>query len=112
MNDDLSQGVAKDVAANTVEHQVMDILNPRLHHHDLLQSYVRTRVETGSDLKQDVEELEEAHSSKSNANGSDNRKDNFRYDGRKKKNNDKTERSDTAIASVESEMRIQKSRKT
>lgn len=110
MNDDLSQGVVKDVAASTVEHHVMDILNPRLHHHDLLQSYVRTRVEIGSDSKQDVEELEEAHSSKTNA--SDSRRGNLRYDGRKKRNNDKTERSDTTVASVESEMRIQKSRKT
>ncbi|GAB1869730.1 hypothetical protein CAJAP_10809 [Camponotus japonicus] len=114
MNDDLSRGVAEDVATSTVEHHVMDILNPRLHHHDLLQSYVRTRMEIGSDSKQDVEEFEdsnkEAHSSK--ANGSDNRKDNFRYDGRKKKNNDKTERERSDIASVESEMRLQKSRKT
>lgn len=112
MNDDVSRDVAEDVAASTVEHHVMDILNPRLHHHDLLQSYVRTRMEIGSDSKQDVEEFEdsvkEAHSSK---NSSDNRKDNFRY-GRKKKNNDKTERERSDITSVESEMRLQKSRKT
>ncbi|XP_072742701.1 uncharacterized protein [Anoplolepis gracilipes] len=113
MNDDISRDVAKDVAS-TIEHHVMDILNPTLHHHDLLQSYVR--VEIDSDSKQDVEEFEEpikeAHSSKypTKANDSDSRKDNFRNDSRKKKNNDKTvkEKSDTT---VESEMRIQKSKR-
>lgn len=114
MSDDISRDVDKD-ASNTVEHHVMDILNPTLHHHDLLQSYVRTDVDIGSDSKQDLEEFEEptkeAHSSKypTKANVSDNRKNNFRYDGRKKKD-DKTkkERSNTT---VESEMRIQKSRR-
>lgn len=114
MNDDVSQSVAKDVAS-TVEHHVMDILNPTLHHHDLLQSYVRTRVEIGFDSKQDVEEIEEstkeARSSKypTKVNGSDN----FRYDGKKKKNDDRTkkERSNITTTNVESEMRIQKSRK-
>lgn len=66
---DVPQAVAEDAtSASAVEHQVMDILNPGLHHHNLLQSYVRTRVEGGTDSKQDPEEFEEpckeGHSSK------------------------------------------------
>ncbi|KAL6449160.1 hypothetical protein ACFW04_000683 [Cataglyphis niger] len=112
MNDDVEQSAAKDVAS-TVEHHVMDILNPTLHHHDLLQSYVRTRVEIGVDSKQDVEEIEEstkeARSSKypAKVNGSDN----CRYDGKKKRNDDRTKKERSNITNVESEMRIQKSRK-
>lgn len=110
---DVPQTIATEDAtpASAVEHQVMDILNPSLHHHDLLQSYVRTRAEGGSDLKQDPEEpfqqpSKEEHSGKYPrvASGS-----NARYDKEKKSNNKKEkERSDTTI---ESEMRIQKSRR-
>lgn len=117
MSDDTSRD--SEDAANTVEHHVKGILNPMLHHHDLLQSYVRTDMDNGSDSKQDAEEFveptKEAHSSKysTRANGNENnnsRKINFRYEGRKEKNNNKTEKekSDTTI---ESEMRIQKSRR-
>lgn len=108
---DVPQAVAEDAtSASAVEHQVMDILNPGLHHHDLLQSYVRTRVEGGTDSKQDPEEFEEpckeGHSSKPSTAAIGG---NARYDKGKKGNDRKEkEKSDSAI---ESEMRIQKSRR-
>jgi len=97
------QAVAEDAtSASAVEHHVMDILNPSLHHHDLLQSYVH--VEVSPDLKQDLEEFEEPckeghlikHPTTANSG-------NARYAHDKGKSNDKKERSDTTI---ESEMRI------
>jgi len=74
----------------------------------LLQSYVRTQVEVGSDSKQDSEEFEdpskEGHSSKYPRVASGNTGA-TRYD-KGKKGNDRKERSD-----IESEMKIQKSRR-
>lgn len=108
---DVPQAVAEDAtSANAVEHQVMDILNPGLHHHDLLQSYVRTRAEAGPDSKQDPEEFEEPSKEKHSdkyprvPSGS-----NARYD-KGKKGNDKKEK-ERSNATIESEMRIQKSRR-
>lgn len=100
-------------SANAVEHQVMDILNPSLHHHDLMQSYVRTRAEAGSDSKQDPEEFEEpskeGHSGKypRAASGSNTR---CAFDDKGKKGSDKKEK-ERPDATIESEMRIQKSRR-
>lgn len=106
---DVPQVVVEDAtSASAVEHHVMDILNPSLHHHDLLQSYVRTQVE-GSDSKQDPEEFEdpskEGHSSKYPRVASSNT--GARYDkGKKGSDRKERERSD-----IESEMKIQKSRR-
>lgn len=106
---DVPQVVAENaMSASAVEHHVMDILNPGLHHHDLLQSYVR--VEVCSDSKQDPEEFEEpckeVRSSKHLTALSG---DKARY-AKGKKGNDRKEKQgpDTAI---ESEMRIQKSKR-
>ena len=107
---DVPQTVAENaMSASAMEHHVMDILNPGLHHHDLLQSYVR--VEVCSDSKQDPEEFEEpckeVHSSKHLTALSG---DKARYAHDKgKKGNDRKEKQgpDTAIE----EMRIQKSKR-
>ncbi|EFN83353.1 uncharacterized protein LOC109503958 [Harpegnathos saltator] len=116
------QATAKDEACTSaaIEYHVMDILNPTLHHHDLLQSYVRIRTETGSDSKKDQEEFEEpnkdTHLSKY-ATLSDSGDDNTRKSnahnahGKKKKNNDKKEKKRLDVATMESEMRIQKTRR-
>lgn len=109
---DVPQAVAEDAtSASAVEHHVMDILNPSLHHHDLLQSYVHVEV-GGSDSKQDPEEFEEprkeGHSGKYSKAASDG---NARYAHDKgKKGNEKKEKEKSDIA-IESEMRIQKSRR-
>lgn len=106
---DVPQVVIEDAtSASAVEHHVMDILNPSLHHHDLLQSYVR--VEASSDSKQDSEEFEdpskEGHSSKYPRVASGNTGA-TRYD-KGKKGNDRKERE---RSDIESEMKIQKSRR-
>lgn len=114
------QANAKDEASTSaaVEHHVQDILNPMLHHHDLLQSYVRT--ETGSDSKKDQEEFEEpskdTHPGKYATLADDGdgtvRKSNARnVHDKRKKSNDKKEKERLDIATMESEMRIQKTRK-
>lgn len=117
------QETAKDEARTSaaVEHHVMDILNPTLHHHDLLQSYVRIRTETNSESKKDHEEFEEpskdTHPGKyaSLADGGDGgnvRKSNARNaHDKRKKSNDKKEKERLDIATMESEMRIQKTRR-
>ncbi|RLU15515.1 hypothetical protein DMN91_012509 [Ooceraea biroi] len=71
-------------------------------HHDFLQSYVRTRVEVGSDSKQDPVEPEGlAHPS------NDDRNDNDSRDVHNKR--EKKEKLDPTT--IESEMRIQKSKR-
>ncbi|XP_026830559.1 uncharacterized protein LOC113563305 [Ooceraea biroi] len=94
---------SKDITyTSAVEHHVMDILNPTLQHHDFLQSYVRTRVEVGSDSKQDPVEPEGlAHPS------NDDRNDNDSRDVHNKR--EKKEKLDPTT--IESEMRIQKSKR-
>lgn len=108
MSEDVPQIVVEDAAsASAVEHHVMEILNPGLHHHDLLQSYVH--VEVGSNAKQDPEEFEEpskegysSKHSKAASGGSAHDK------GKRSSDKKEKERSDTVI---DSEMRIQKSRR-
>ncbi|XP_025074347.1 uncharacterized protein LOC112552715 [Pogonomyrmex barbatus] len=115
---DAPQAIAEDLTSSSaVEHHVMDILNPTLHHHDLLQSYVRTRVETG-DSKQDFEEFEEpskeAHLSKYPTAASGGYTSNARYtqkDKGKKSNDRKGKDNKSPDSTIESEMRIQKSRR-
>ncbi|KAH0945275.1 hypothetical protein HN011_004728 [Eciton burchellii] len=110
---------AKDVTyTNAVEHHVMDILNPTLHHHDYLQSYVRTRGEVSSDSKQDFVEFEEptkdVHSNKYStiANNENSNNCNNRYVYNKwDKNNHKKQKEKLDVITVESEMRIQKSKR-
>lgn len=103
-----------------VEHHVMDILNPTLHHHDLLQSYVRIRTETSSDSKKDHEEFEEpgkdTHSGKyatlaDNGDGSVRKNNTRNVHDKRKKNNDKKNKEKLDVATMESEMRIQKTRR-
>lgn len=119
---EVSQASAKDEAHTSaaVEHHVMDILNPTLHHHDLLQSYVRIRTETGSDSKKDQEEFEEpskdTHPGKyatlADSGDGNARKSNARnVHDKRKKSNDKKEKDRLDIATLESEMRIQKTRR-
>lgn len=109
----MPQAVAEDAtSASAVEHHVMDILNPSLHHHDLLQSYVRTRAEAGPDSKHNPEEFEEpckeGHSGKYPTVASSG---NTRYvQDKGKKGNDRKEK-ERSESAIESEMRIQKSRK-
>jgi len=111
--------LAKDVTyTSAVEHHVMDILNPTLHHHDYLQSYVRTRGEIGSDSKQDFVEFEELakemHSNKyptiANNESNDNRNNHYVYN-KWDKNNHKKQKEKLDVITVESEMRIQKSKR-
>lgn len=115
------QKTAKDEmsTSSAVEHHVMDILNPMLHHHDLLQSYVRIRTENGSDSKKDHEEFEEpskdTHPAKyaslaDDGDGGKARKSNTRNTHDKRKKNDKKEKERLDVA-TESEMRIQKTRR-
>lgn len=116
---EIPQATSKN-EASAVEHHVMDILNPTLHHHDLLQSYVRTRAEASPDTKQDYEEFEEpskkTHPNKyptiaddDNYNGRD---DSARRDHEKQKNNNnKKEKERFDVVTIESDMKIQKSRR-
>lgn len=107
------------VCTNTVESHVMEILNPALHHHDLLQSYVRTPTEIGNDSKQDCEEFKEpikkAQLNKYPTTKSDHcngRNDNARYvHDKRKKNNEKEREKEKFDITIESELKIQKSRR-
>lgn len=106
--------VKTEMCAEEVEHHVMDILNPTLHHHDLLQSYVLT--ENISDPKQDSEEYKDLtktiHPDKySTITNDNNGRDNKARYIKSKKNNDKKEKEKFDDATIESEMRIQKSRR-
>ncbi|KAG7207296.1 hypothetical protein KM043_008964 [Ampulex compressa] len=38
-----------------INHRIMDILNPSLHHHDLLQSYVRAPADEDSKQTEDIQ---------------------------------------------------------
>jgi len=106
---------AKDATyTSAVEHHIMDILNPTLHHHDYLQSYVRGEV--GSDSKQDFIEFEElAKEVQSNkyptiVNNGDSDNCNNRYN-KWNKNNHNKQKEKLDVTTVESEMRIQKSKR-
>lgn len=106
---DVPQVAAEDVTLSAVEHHVLDILNPSLHHHDLLQSYVRAEV--GSDSKQDPDEFEEpsreGHSGKYHPTATSGGNARPSHD-KGKKSNDKKEK---GRSDIESEIRIQKSRR-
>lgn len=98
----------------TVEYHVMDILNPALHHHDLLQSYVRTRVEIGTDSKDcdDFKEsIKEAHLNNITAKSDHYNTHNACHtQDTRKKNNDKKKK-EKFNTTIESEMKIQKFRR-
>lgn len=113
----MSEATVKDIDTSAADHHVMDILNPTLHHHDFLQSYVRTR-EVGSDAKQGVLESEELtketqsnkHTTAANVGNNDNRNGRYGYN-KCDKNNDKKEKEKVDITTIESEVRIQKSKR-
>ncbi|KYM86730.1 hypothetical protein ALC53_03880 [Atta colombica] len=107
---DVPQIVAENaMSTSAMEHHVMDILNPSLHHHDLLQSYVRVEVCSDSKDPQEFEEpCKEVHSSK-HLTALSGDKARYAHDkGKKGKDRKEKQSPDTAI---ESEMRIQKSKR-
>lgn len=101
----MSDGQQEESAASTIEYHVMEVLNPRLYHHDLLQSYVRTEV---SDSKQDESEDAARETRSSDYSIANNGNNDDGRDQRKKRDN-KSEKD--RFDAIESEMKIQKSRR-
>lgn len=109
---------------DAINFKIMSILNPTLHHHDLLQSYVRAPVDGSSNSKQS-EELENFNERSSSfdtclvrESPEDINEGSLISDKKKKKKKMKKKRSDkkqqkrnSNKLSVESEMKIQKKKK-
>ncbi|KOC71180.1 hypothetical protein WH47_06241 [Habropoda laboriosa] len=101
-----------------IDSKIMGILNPTMHHHDLLQSYVRAPAESTSNSKQsgESENLDKTPSSLGtclDTEFTDGVDKESRVDGdKKKRKNDKQQpKSKSDKLSVESEMSIQKKKK-
>lgn len=117
--DENSQAVLKDgTCVNAVEHRVLDILNPMLHHHDLLQSYVMAPTVFNSDSKQNYEEFKESGKETylgKSKNINDNKKNNHidvrNIHEKRKNSNGEREKEKFDMTAIESEMRMQKSRR-
>ncbi|XP_076652645.1 uncharacterized protein LOC143358968 [Halictus rubicundus] len=106
-------------AADAIDSKIMDILNPSLHHHDLLQSYVRAPADVTTSSRQS-EEPDSTPNKNSSSLGTclavespeDVDKESCAGNGRKKKRNDKKQQKHkTDKSSIESEMIIQKKKK-
>lgn len=104
---------------NAIDSKIMDFLNPIMHHHDLLQSYVRALAENISNSKQSEEESDSNFSKISsslelypNTESTDD-KQNYINNDRKKKKKDKKQQKGNKFnkLSIESEMNIQKKKK-
>ncbi|XP_036149792.1 uncharacterized protein LOC114255390 [Monomorium pharaonis] len=115
---DVPQAVAEaaedTTSTSAIEHQVMDILNPGLHHHDLLQSYVRAEAPDHDSKQEFSEEFEEP--SKEGPSGkypTITNGGNARYaqEGKGKKGNEGRKEKERSNTVIDSEMRKQKSRK-
>ncbi|OAD62621.1 hypothetical protein WN48_07688 [Eufriesea mexicana] len=106
-------------AQNLIDSKIMCILNPTMHHHDLLQSYVRVPVESTSNSKQfeDVENFNKAPSSLGTCLDTESvddidKESRIDEDIRKKKNNKKQQKNKSSkLLSVEPEMSIRKRKK-
>ncbi|XP_076629207.1 uncharacterized protein LOC143345716 [Colletes latitarsis] len=96
----------------------MDILNPTLHHHDLLQSYVRSPADSISNSKQS-EEIENFNKNPSSlgtclaAESSEDvdKESRISHEPRRKGNRKKEQKHKSEKSSIESEMNIQKKKK-
>ncbi|XP_076244549.1 uncharacterized protein LOC143185438 [Calliopsis andreniformis] len=102
--------------SDAIDSKIKGILNPTLHHHDLLQSYVRAPVEGTSGSKQFEEPVNKSSSldtclATETAEDVD-RESRTNTERRKKKNNKKQQKEKpNDKLSVESEMNIQKKKK-
>lgn len=101
---------------NAIDSKIMGILNSTIHHHDLLQSYVRAPVESTSGSRQ-LEESENFDKIPSSLGiyfdkelNDDNDKESC-IGGDKKDRKNKQRESKSNKLSVESEMNIQKKKK-
>ncbi|XP_026670807.1 uncharacterized protein LOC108626658 [Ceratina calcarata] len=102
---------------NAIDSKIMGILNPTMHHHDLLQSYVLAPMESPSNSKQ-YEELENADKTPSlgayiDTESTDDADKRNYFDGVKKnrRNDRKQQKDKSEKLSVESEVNIQKKKK-
>ncbi|CAD1468143.1 unnamed protein product [Heterotrigona itama] len=101
---------------NAIDSKIMGILNSTIHHHDLLQSYVRAPVESASGSKQ-LEESENFDKIPSSLgtyfdkelNDDDDKESHIGGDKKDRKNKQRESKSNKL--SVESEMNIQKRKK-
>ncbi|XP_024223726.1 uncharacterized protein LOC112212918 [Bombus impatiens] len=100
-----------------IDSKIMGILNPTIHHHDLLQSYVRVAAESVSNLKQ-FEESEDFDKVPSLGTcpdkefiDNDDKESHINDDKKDRKNNKKQRESKSNKLSVESEVNIQKKKK-
>lgn len=103
---------------NAIDSKIMGFLNPIMHHHDLLQSYVRALAENISNSKQSEEsDLNFSKISSSlelypNTESIDNKQNYINNDKKKKKKDKKQQKGNKSNKlSIESEMNIQKKKK-
>ncbi|KOX67400.1 hypothetical protein WN51_11180 [Melipona quadrifasciata] len=102
---------------NAIDSKIMGILNSTIHHHDLLQSYVRAPVESASGSRQ-LEESENFDKIPSSLgiyfdkelNDDDDKESRINGDKKDRKNKQR-ESSKSNKLSVESEMNIKKKKK-
>ncbi|XP_053976398.1 uncharacterized protein LOC128875089 [Hylaeus volcanicus] len=104
--------------SDAIDSKIMDILNPSLHHHDLLQSYVRSPIESVSNSKQS-EELESLNKNSSSlgtclaveSSEDADKESRVSHEPKKRKSNKKQQKDKPEKSSIESEMNIQKKKK-
>ncbi|KAK1120235.1 hypothetical protein K0M31_012602 [Melipona bicolor] len=105
---------------NAIDSKIMGILNSTIHHHDLLQSYVRAPVESASGSRQleESENFDKIPSSlgiyfdkELNDEELDDNKESRINGDKKDRKNKQRESSKSNKLSVESEMNIQKKKK-
>ncbi|XP_076391970.1 uncharacterized protein LOC143265192 [Megachile rotundata] len=114
----MTEVASESTVTDAINTKIMSILNPALHHHDLLQSYVRAPVEGPSSSKQ-TEEPENLNDQSpslgiclATTSSEDVNKESQVSDKKRKKKNDKKEqKKDSNKTSVETEMKIQKKKK-
>ncbi|XP_076667830.1 uncharacterized protein LOC143368709 [Andrena cerasifolii] len=117
----MSEGISLEStdAVDAIDSKIKGILNPTLHHHDLLQSYVRATAEGASSSKhpEETENLNKNPSSLDTCLGTESFEDVDKEsraspEGRRKRSDKKQpkERSSDKL-SVESEMNIQKKKR-
>ncbi|KAK9295025.1 hypothetical protein QLX08_010557 [Tetragonisca angustula] len=103
---------------NAIDSKIMGILNSTIHHHDLLQSYVRAPVESASSRQlEESENFDKIPSSlgiyfDKELNDDDDKESRIGSDKKDKKNKQQESKSNKfENSSVESEMNIQKKKK-
>ncbi|XP_033340198.1 uncharacterized protein LOC117228518 [Megalopta genalis] len=101
-----------------IDSKIMNILNPSLHHHDLLQSYVRAPADATTSSRQS-EESDAPNKNPSflgtclavDSSEDVDKESCISNDRRKKRNDKKQQKYKTDKSSIESEMNMQKKKK-